>query len=469
MILDYLKARAVKGIYPFHMPGHKGNTDYFLDIDHVMMDITEVRGADNLRQPEGIIKDVEHKMARAVGAYRSFMLVNGSSAGMIAALLYAAGDGESVVMARNSHVSSCSGLALCGARPVYVWPSVTPYGFAGGISPKDVEAALVKAKDARAVVITSPTYEGICSDIEEIAKIAHSYGALLIVDEAHGSHFGCHPVFPESAINCADIVVQSLHKTMVAPNQAAVMHAGKAVDTSRLKECINLVQTTSPSYITMAMIERCADIMSDPANFERFARTLTSFRASLKVLENIELVDDSIRKSYNVHDIDISKLVFAVKRGSGADIYSILLEQHKLELEMHGLVHAIALTSLADMPEGFSRLYYALRDLDTQLMSADTKVSGFAGLHQSVGRAELACAPRVAQLRPSQKCKLEDAAGKICAVPVTPYPPGIPLLLPGEIIDESAIQHLKRLASQDIMIIGVVDGEVKVVENGHTT
>ncbi|MCL2851538.1 MAG: aminotransferase class I/II-fold pyridoxal phosphate-dependent enzyme [Defluviitaleaceae bacterium] len=471
MILDYLKARAVKDIYPFHMPGHKGNSDYFRDIDHILMDITEVRGSDNLRQPSGIIKDAEDMLAKAYGASRSLICVNGSSAGMLAAMLYAACDGEKVVVARNSHVSVHSGLALSGALPVFVYPSVTPYGFAGGLSPSAVEEALAANGDVRAVFITSPTYEGLCSDVAAIARTARSHGALLIVDEAHGAHFGLHTDFPGSSTVHADIVVQSLHKTMVAPNQAAVIHAGPNIDAERLKACLNMVQTTSPSYIIMAMIERCAAIASDPADFQRYARVVGSFRASLAMLENIRLVGSDIRGSYDVHDIDAGKLVFLARRGGGQDIYRYLLEQHRLELEMYGLSHAVAMTSIADTEAGFSRLYYALRELDRKLAShaeAPTDITDIYAIGSVIPKhSATAISPRLAQLRPSHPCGLDEAAGRICASPVTPYPPGIPLLLPGEIIEESTIHHLKKLAHRDIMIDGIFDGKVKVVRDGN--
>ncbi|MCL2674526.1 MAG: aminotransferase class I/II-fold pyridoxal phosphate-dependent enzyme, partial [Defluviitaleaceae bacterium] len=451
------------------MPGHKSNAEFFRDIDFVKMDITEVRGADNLRQPEGIIRQTEDLLASAYGANRSFMLVNGSSGGVLAALLYAVSDGDKIIVARNSHVSVSSGLALSGAEPVYVYPSVTPYGFAGGINPADVEAALAANKGAKAVFITSPTYEGLCSNVQAIAKIAHDYGALLIVDEAHGSHFGCHPKLPQSAVKHADIVVQSLHKNMVAPNQAAVLHAGKSIDSERLKDCLNMVQTTSPSYVTMAMIERCANIASNPAYFDDYIKMLEEYRAKIAELENIRLMGRDICGQYGVHNMDTTKIVLIAKRGSGADIDNYLLERHSVELELHGLTHAVALSSLADTKEGFERLYRGLCEMDNELTMYDE--NGYIG-----GRTQFAptdmlpykrvspeMLPRAAQLRPAQVCELDAAIGKICASPVVPYPPGIPLLLPGEKLDENIIDHLKRLAQKDIMIIGISDGKIKVV------
>ena len=466
-MFDYLKARATSNIYPFHMPGHKGNAEFFRDIDFVKMDITEVRGADNLRQPEGIIRQAEDLLASAYGANRSFMLVNGSSGGVLAALLYAVGDGDKIIVARNSHVSVSSGLALSGAEPVYVYPSVMPYGFAGGVNPVDIEAALAANKGAKAVFITSPTYEGLCSDVQAIAKIAHSYGALLIVDEAHGSHFGCHSQLPQSAVKYADIVVQSLHKNMVAPNQAAVLHAGKNIDAERLKDCLNMVQTTSPSYVTMAMIERCANIASNQANFDGYIKMLAEYRAKIAELENIQLMGSDICGQYSVYDVDTTKIVLVAKRGSGADIDNYLLEKHSVELELHGLTHAVALSSLADTRAGFERLYCGLCELDKDLAAYDE-----SGRPHRVAPTDMMLPykqispemlPREAQLRSSQVCELDAAVGKICASPVVPYPPGIPLLLPGEKLDENIIDHLKRLAQKDIMILGISDGKIKIV------
>ncbi|MCL2618352.1 MAG: aminotransferase class I/II-fold pyridoxal phosphate-dependent enzyme [Defluviitaleaceae bacterium] len=466
-MLDFLSVRAASGLYPFHMPGHKGNARFFRGIDLKSMDITEVRGADNLRCPGGIIRVLEDRLAQAYGACRSLVCVNGSSAGLLAAMLYTAGDGRKVALARNSHISAFSGLALSGAEAVLLAPQVTPYGFAGGVTAEDVAAVLAAYPEVRGVFVVSPTYEGLCCDIAGIAGVTRGRGVLLVVDEAHGAHFGLHPAFPASAVSCADIVVQSLHKTMPALNQSAVVHVGRNVDAERLKMCLNMVQTTSPSYVAMAMMERCADIAADPANFEAYAAALAELRARLGGLRNIGLAGRELCGSFGVADADGGKLVFVANRGKGRDIYTRLLEGYALELEMYGPAHAVAMTSLADTPEGFARLADAVCRLDTEL---EAHAPARPPVYRPPARFSVpAMSARRAMLRPSRGCKLDDAAGRVCAAPVTPYPPGIPLLVPGEIIDESAAHHLKSLAFDDIMIDGISEGMIKVVDGDNLT
>ena len=211
---------------PMHMPGHKRNTEYFPQIGKVLgLDITEIEGYDNLHSPCGILKDSMEDASRLFGAEKSIYLVNGSTCGILAGITALAGEGDKILIDRASHKSVYNALELCGAEPVYILPEFHPeYGINAGISAASVEKALKDSPDITLVVITSPTYEGVVSDIEQIAKICHIYGAVLMVDSAHGAHFGFAD-FPKSAVSCgADIVISSLHKTLCGLTQTAICH-----------------------------------------------------------------------------------------------------------------------------------------------------------------------------------------------------------------------------------------------------
>ncbi|MGL4790022.1 MAG: aminotransferase class I/II-fold pyridoxal phosphate-dependent enzyme, partial [Anaerotignaceae bacterium] len=304
-----LKKYVEENVYPFHMPGHKmGNG---LEENNVFaMDITEINDFDNLFKPEGIIKEAQQLMAKTFGAEESFFLVNGSSSGIIAAITSVCSDGDTILLARNCHKSVFNGLVVSGARPVYIMPTeLEEIPVFGAINPKDVEFALEKNPQTKAVVITSPTYEGIVSDIEKISEIAHNYKIPLIVDEAHGAHFNFNHFFPKSAIKCgADMVIQSLHKTLPAPTQTAVLHIRKGlVNEVRLKKTLELVQTSSPSYIFMGMIDKLRDFLDTDGEraFEVYVESLKDLRKYISGLHNIKLLDSDIIGNNSIFNLDL--------------------------------------------------------------------------------------------------------------------------------------------------------------------
>ena len=259
----HLQEYLSKGVYPFHMPGHKRNPVFF-PVELTGMDLTEIPGMDILRDATGIIRDLQCKIADFYGADESFILVNGSSAGIVAAICAACNEGDKLYAARNGHVSMFNGMALSGALPIYISPKVAETGtlgitgLAGGIDPSQLD----NMEEGAAVIVVSPTYEGFVSDIKAIAEKVHSCGGMLIVDEAHGAHFPFHSAFPDSALNMgADIVVQSFHKTLPVLGQLAVLHVkGQRVDTGRLKFYLQAMQTTSPSYMLMAQLDYVLEI-----------------------------------------------------------------------------------------------------------------------------------------------------------------------------------------------------------------
>ena len=297
-LYDRLSELAAGDNVPLHMPGHKRNTDIFSMSNPYGIDITEIDGFDNLHNADGIIKEDFKRAAKLFGADETLFLVNGSSAGNMAAICGASKKGDTVIVARNVHCSVNNALFLNELNPVYIYPEIDEIGICTGITRESVRAALEEHPEACEVIITSPTYEGVVSDIKGIAEETHRFGAVLIVDEAHGAHFNFHDKFPESAVKCgADAVIQSIHKTLPSFTQTALLHLnGNLIDKDRVKKYWNIYQSTSPSYILMAGISRCLTFLEDnmcdsvsSGYMDEYVFRLTNLRKEIKKLKYIKL------------------------------------------------------------------------------------------------------------------------------------------------------------------------------------
>ena len=464
-INDFLRENKQNGMIPFHMPGHKRRLFGLSEADFLDADITEITGADNLLKPEGIIRETHDAMARLFGAERTFMLVNGASAGILAAITACCGQGGGLILARNSHVSAYNAMAIAGVRhPIYVYPEMSTAGFATGIKAADIEVALARHGDIRAVFVISPTYEGICSDIGRIAETVHRYGKILIVDEAHGAHFAFHPDFPQTALEQgADIVIQSLHKTLPALTQSALLHVahGAQVDQTILARCLAMVQTTSPSYLLMAGMERCAALLANQGDtfFQPYLETLKATRARFVHEQPIQLLEKQ-----NFFDLDISKLVFLIHAEAltGSVLAERFRQKAQIELEMAGLRHVVALSSVADAPEWFDKLYNAVADANKGLKFSRKP---FTMATSIVQKTEQAMAVRDAVLSASLRKPLEQSEGLISAGFVIPYPPGVPLVVPGERFTEALLTEIGFLLHSGIAVTGVKQGCVSIIDS----
>lgn len=450
-------------VYPFHMPGHKMGRGIELK-DAFAMDITEIDGFDNLHHPEGVIDEAQKMCAKTFGAEESFFLVNGSSCGIIATIMSTCGDGEKIIIARNSHKSVMDGLVLSGAYPSYVMPEIVEeFNIFGAVSAKEVEKECNDNPEAKAVIIVSPTYEGIVSDIDSIAKIVHQKKMLLIVDSAHGSHMHFNSFFPKTAIECgADIVIESLHKTLPCPTQASVVHvSGTSVNRERLKKCLAMVQSSSPSYIFMAAIDKCRDYLDNQgkADFEIYVNRLKNFREEVRELKNLRLMNSSIVNKKEVFDYDMGKLVFFSDSINCIEIGDILRKKYKIELEMSCPTHCIALTSVSDTQEGFDRLRNAIIDIDKSLDNNEKREEISCIFPKPVVKVS----PRVAFYTKSSDVYLKDSEGEISADFVIPYPPGIPLISPGEKITKKLIKILDKYIDGNVNIIGMKNSSLEKI------
>ncbi len=455
-IYEFIKSR--QNIYPFHMPGHKRNPKFF-HVNFLDTDITEVYGADNLKEPDGIIKSLEEKIAKLYGADQSFILVNGSTCGIEAALFLA---NKEIIMARNSHMSAYNAVVLSGATPHFVYPELSPYSFATRIDACQIKDALDKFPNAEAVFITSPTYEGFCSDIEAIAKLVHSKNKILIVDEAHGAHFGFHDAFPKSAIHYgADIVIQSLHKTLPVPTQCSVLHIkGNRVCSDDMKRNINLLQTSSPSYFFMCCVEQCIDLLIADSKkiFSEYNSNLSAMIENLSETKFITLETNDYTR------FDKGKLLFYLNSElSGREFSDLLRHEYHIELEFSGTNHALAMTSFADTAEGFLKLRKSILNIDSQL----TTFKKCDNICLSYFEAEQKYSPREAFYMPKEDVQIKDCVGRTMGDYLIPYPPGIPLIAPGEVITEQLLDHVLFLRNKGINMMGQgsAQNKVKVVKS----
>lgn len=472
------------------MPGHKRNTKLIKRYglwDECLtpydIDITEIDNFDNLHNPKGIIKEAERLAARLYGARESIYSVNGST-GAIIAVLGIIHKGEAVLMARNCHKSVYHGVELYGLVPYYLEGETDSLGIYQSISPKEVEEALItsalhcenldKESDVegpdnsriKLVVITSPTYEGVVSDIADIADICHRYGAFLLVDEAHGAHFGFDDYFPASAVSLgADFVVQSFHKTLPSYTQTAVLHicTNNEDVINKIRRQFNLLETSSPSYIFLAGMEGSLNLIKDHGRelFDDYKKRLISFREGVAPLKNIGLY-----APLNAFNYDYGKLVITAGDNLGAKLYRYLYDNHHLVMEMKSKDYVIAMTSIFDTDEGFYRLLKALTELDRDetFFALDNKANfDYTLMDRRWGTLpERKYIPyeavRLADICGKYKVSLEESRGLTSADYVYFYPPGIPLLVPGEVIEENVIRRIKAARLAGIEVYGGIDG-----------
>lgn len=487
-LFDKLAEYSRSSFYGFHMPGHKRNTELMGDFLPYAIDITEIDGFDDLHHAEDILLSLERRLSDLYGAEKSWLLINGSTSGILASIMGTVREGEHVLVARNCHRSVYHGLMMSRAVPVYLYPDLCQEApVSSFVSSRQVENALSADPEIRAVILTSPTYEGIVSDIREICEIAHSRHIPVIVDEAHGAHLGFHPAFPESAVSQgADLVVQSLHKTLPALTQTAVLHSqGSLTDADRIKKYLDIVQTSSPSYVLMGSVDVCVSMLEKQKDqlFDTYTERLRRLRKSLEQMKTLALFKPSGQ--------EMSKIVILTGCGAGAgltgeELAGILRQRYKIEVEMTSLSYIVAMTSIADTQEGFDRLRDALLEIDTALGAGqETGSAGKSGAEAGKNRggdgksvagvgsdfSDMLCQRKKVCLPmeqawegPGVRIPLRQAAGRISTRFVYMYPPGIPCLVPGEEIDGRTAELLQKLMGQGVFFHGIEkDGYLHVI------
>ena len=502
-LLARLATYCASDALPMHMPGHKRNRQALQLPEPVDIDITEIDGFDNLHGAEDLLLACQRRAARVFGAEETHFLVNGSSGGILSAIAACVPRGGALLMGRNAHRAALNAVTIGGIRPEYLYPAFLPEsGISGAIAPEQVDAALGRRPDIRCVFITSPTYEGVISDVAAIADACHRHGAVLIVDEAHGAHLGFGG-FPESAVRLgADVSVQSVHKTLGSLTQTALLHvSGPRVDRERLRRMLSVYQTSSPSYVLMASIDECVLRMEaqGDALADRWLANVAAFRRAVGGLRHLKLLPVEAASCSGVavgagsvdgatarggaavgagsvdgaaarggaavgagsvdgaaarggaavgadsvdgvaFRFDSSKIVISARGTNigGPELQQMLRERFHIELEMAAGHYAIAMTGIGDTEASVMRLADALLTIDAELTDVDAP----APVDPLSPRPQMVLTPAEADLVPAEDVPVDAAAGRICAETVFAYPPGIPLMVPGERVDGALLARL---------------------------
>ncbi len=454
--------------YGFHMPGHKRQMNMMGAAAPYEIDITEIGGFDDLHHADGILKEAQARAARVYHADETHFLINGSSVGILSAVIGVTNRGDTVLVARNCHKSVYHAIEMNGLNPVYLSPGVNPsVQFNTEVSAEDVRSALGRVPGIRAVIIVSPTYDGVVSDVEAISEAVHEKGIPLIVDEAHGAHFGFHPYFPGNSNQAgADIVIHSLHKTLPSLTQTALLHMnGGLVRREKVRRYLHMLQSSSPSYVLMASIDSCVDLLENQREelFDPYTERLEKLRTRLAGLRRLRLEETAC--------YDRSKLVVSAGDTglTGRELYRVLSDRYLLQLEMAAGTYVLAMTSVADTAEGMERLLTALEEID-----------GMTGTVQNSGlKYDIPCLPRpdvvynsfdIEEMKKSWQTAVlpwQDSVGRVSAEYAYLYPPGKPLIVPGERVSQEAADVLQWYYEMGFSVEGIKrEGCIEVLMHG---
>ena len=426
---DRLRDNADSGVIPMHMPGHKRNTDFVPS--YLREDITEIEGFDNLHAPKGVLKDIETDAASIWGASSAIMSVNGATALILSSLMAASSRGK-ILIAGNCHISAWHAMELIDAPFCVIDPDTDPqFPFCLDISADKIASVLDDDPMIRTVFITSPTYEGVVSDVDSIAACAHSRGVAVIVDEAHGAHLGLDPYFPASSK--ADAVIKSIHKTLHAPTQTALLLTyGDLIDTALIRHYMDIFETSSPSYILMEGIARVVnDLKSDPGITSSWVSALKNCRDTLGSLKHLKL--------FSFPGADPSKLVILTEGVMNGNKLASALRCRKVEVEASFETHVIAMTGIGDTAAGLDVFAQTLLEIDAELTGSVTSDHPSA-LPSSPLVLDMPM--RQAVTAASVLMKAEESVGRTSASYCFKYPPGIPLLIPGQKITADRLELL---------------------------
>jgi arginine decarboxylase len=472
-LLEYVSRDTV----PFHVPGHKKGMGIdeqfkkFIGENPFKIDVTVFKLVDSLHHPTGPIKKAQELAADAYDCDASFFSIHGTSGAIQAMIMSVVNAGDTIIVPRNVHKSVTAGIILSGAIPVFMQPELDKrVGIAHGVTPETVEDTLKKHPNAKAVLIINPTYYGVSTDIKRIAEIVHSYDIPLIVDEAHGPHLGFNDKLPLSAINAgADICSQSTHKIIGALTQCSLLHVNSTrVDTHRVQQILNLLQTTSPSYILMASLD-CArrQIALEGKELLDKAIDLANYaRREINKIPGFYCFGKEILGNPGVFALDPMKITITCRDLgiTGYDLDMILSNKYHIQMELSDLYNVLAVGSFGDTEETINKLLTALREISEDYQSRNTKKPDFMDI-PSIPEAVII--PREAFNSNKVSVPLKESIGMVSGEFLLAYPPGIPIICPGERITSEIIDYVQDLKNAGLYVQGTEDPKVeniKVVE-----
>lgn len=468
LILEGLEKLLDQDLTRLHTPGHKGK-DYLPSIlreDIQRIDFTEIPGSDNLHNAREMIYRSEEKSAKVFKALRTYYLINGSTVGIQAMILSTCNPGDKIIVPRNCHRSVWSALILGDITPVYISLQTHPHtGIGLSISPEEVQRKLNQHPDIKAAIITYPTYYGSCSDIEKISKVLHNKNKLLLVDEAHGAHFAFHNKLPITALEAgADIAVQSTHKILSSLTQSSMLHVGSnKISIERLEMFLTMLQSSSPSYPLMASLD-FATRQAEEEGYKRWDNILKwniSAYNEIKDRTSIVPLGMDIIGKHGVIDFDLSKLLLNVSHIGlrGTEVDKILREQYGIQVELSDYNYILAMTGIGTEQEDIERFTKAILNINN--LYSIHKKSPTIIINTIKERVILS--PREAVYSETQDVLLKDAKGRISKEFIIPYPPGIPIVLPGEEITREIINTIAEIKQWGGQIIGPQDPQLNKI------
>lgn len=470
------------GVMPFHTPGHKQGKGMHAALGELLgretlaLDLALMEELDDFHEPHGCIKAAQELAAQLYEADHSYFVLNGTTGGIYAMILAIAGPGDKIIVPRNAHRSIIGGIILSGAIPIFIQPEVDhELGLAMGVKPETVEAAVRQHPDAKGVLIINPTYYGVATDLKKIVDIVHSYNMAVIVDEAHGPHLKFSDRLPIPAIDAgADICAQSTHKIIGAMTQCSMVHCREGrVNVPRLKAMLQLVQSTSPNYILMASLDvaRMQMATEGTALIERSIELADWIRTEINKIPGLYSFGEDKIGNPGVHSFDPTKVTVTVKGLGllGTEAERILRHKYKIQVELSDMFNILFLITLGDTEVEARALVEALRDMaDKYARERDFSELDNAAIKVPYPAApESVISPREALFSNTCKVPFDDSVGLTCAEIVTFYPPGIPLLCPGEKITREIVDYCRHLQKAGLHISGPEDyllNTIKVVD-----
>ena len=450
-------------VVPFDVPGHKrgrGNMELteFLGEDCMNVDVNSMKPLDNLCHPVSVIKDAEELAAEAFGAANAFFMVGGTTSAVQSMIMYACKEGDKIIMPRNVHRSAINALILTGAVPVYVNPDVNhKLGIALGMSVSQVEQAIRDNPDAKAIMVNNPTYYGICSDLKRITELAHEHGMLVLVDEAHGTHFYFGESFPVTAMAAgADCASVSMHKSGGSLTQSSFLLLGKNINADYMRQVINLTQTTSASYLLLSSLDISRKRLALGGR-EIFAQTVEMAeyaRSEINEIGGYYAYSRELINGDSIFDFDVSKLsIYTLPIGlAGIEVYDLLRDEYDIQIEFGDIGNVLAYISVGDRKRDIERLISALAEIKRRFGK-----SGADMLTQEYISPVVAETPRKAFYAKKRSLPLEETSGLVCSEFVMCYPPGIPILAPGELITDEIIEYIKYAKEKGCQMTGTED------------
>ncbi|XP_025887686.1 uncharacterized protein [Solanum lycopersicum] len=440
-----------------------------IGIGPFLHDATELPELDRFSYPTGPLLEAQKMAADLFGASQTWFIVCGTTCGILAAIMSTCSPGDTLILARNSHVSATSAMVLCGALPKYILPEYNlQWDTAGGVTPSQVKIAIEEleqeGKKAAGVFITSPTYNGVCSNISEISQICHSHGIPLIVDEAHGSHFKFHPDMPKTALSQgADLVIQSTHKVLCSFSQSSMLHlSGDSIDRDRVHKCLQSLHTTSPNWVLLASLDATRDELSKNPNtlFSEVMELVQQVKELINHIPGVSLLDLSCF-SNNFSFMDPLRMTIGVQELglSGLEAYNILSTSHGIQPELIGTQSFTLAFSLGTTKEHTQRLVSGLKYLSINFFQEEREIIKIDHGMDRVpfGEVYMSCTPREAFFAKKKKVNFEKSIGEVCGEFICPFPPGIPMLIPGEIITKRAMDYLIRVKDKGAFLKGAAD------------